>query len=69
MARQGREPAEAGGGRRGAWQQNPRTNDNALMTIALKPETYGALAELKARYRFKSFDDVVKLLLQSCGGQ
>jgi predicted CopG family antitoxin len=35
------------------------------MTVALKPETYKELAELKSRYKFRSFDDVVKLLL-SC---
>jgi len=61
MARQGREPAEAGGAPGGARQRNP-----PLQTIALKPDTYRELAELKAKYRFKSFDDVVKLLL-SCG--
>jgi len=59
MTRRGREgPASAGGAQGGARQRNP-----PLMTVALKPETYRELAELKARYRFKSFDDVVKLLL------
>jgi predicted CopG family antitoxin len=37
-----------------------------VKTIALKEDTYEELAALKAALRFKSFDDVVKLLLSSC---
>jgi len=56
-------PAAAGGASGGARQQNPPQNQ--LMTIALKPDTYRELAELKSKYKFRSFDDVVRLLLES----
>jgi predicted CopG family antitoxin len=35
------------------------------VTIAVKPDTYRQLAEIKRRLGFKSYDDVVKILL-SC---
>jgi predicted CopG family antitoxin len=41
----------------------------AYTTIAVKGDTYEALSELKARYGFKSFDDVVKMLIKCAEGQ
>jgi predicted CopG family antitoxin len=35
------------------------------VTIAVRPDTYRELAEIKRRLGFKSYDDVVKILL-SC---
>jgi predicted CopG family antitoxin len=33
------------------------------ITIAVRPDTYRQLAEIKRRLGFKSYDDVVKILL------
>ena len=44
-------------------RRRPATEAPEFVTIAVKPDTYSRLLEIKTRYGLKSFDDVVRLLL------
>jgi len=43
--------------------------DRQYVTIAVKPDTYRELAQIKSKYRLRSFDDVVRLLLDGSRGK
>jgi len=42
---------------------NPALLNVVFTTIAVKPDTYRKLAEIKERFKLRSYDDVVKILL------
>jgi predicted CopG family antitoxin len=43
--------------------------DRQFVTIAVKLDTYRELSQIKSKYRLKSFDDVIKLLLDGSRGR